>query len=257
MPYMDTTVIGRSRSQNATDDNVSLNRMYNKQLVLNKSLICTNICIVDLPTETVVEGDCLICSKNISQITVRGVECNGNALGLCVSGDSVNSSSLFNGTFNAYWNTCKQNNKFITGNTHIVCQSESTWTGIRKYNIDTDNYGNGTTAVKAESPSLTLTKDTLVIILSVSGTTIAVCVFLLLCYRVLRERCRKPGTSHVHLDNIGQITHLNTQGQSRSKADSKAQNRYQTIVPNCGNDHCYDPIHKSEQESGPKFVIVQ
>lgn len=70
-------------------------------------------------------------------------------------------------------------------------------------------------------------------------------------------RCRKPGTSHVHIDNIGQITHLNTQGQSRSKADSKAQNRYQTIVPNCGNDHCYDPIHKSEQESGPKFVIVQ
>lgn len=57
--------------------------MYNKQLDLNKSLICTNICIVDLPTETVVEGDCLICSKNISQITVRGVECNGNALGLC------------------------------------------------------------------------------------------------------------------------------------------------------------------------------
>lgn len=54
---------------------------------------------------------------------------------LTVSGESVNSSSLFNGTFNAYWNTCKQNNKFITGNTHIVCQSESTWTGIRKYNI--------------------------------------------------------------------------------------------------------------------------
>lgn len=59
---------------------------------------------------------------------------------LTVSGDSVNSSSLFNGTFNAYWNTCKQNNKFITGNTHIVCQSESTWTGIRKYNISISFY---------------------------------------------------------------------------------------------------------------------
>lgn len=59
---------------------------------------------------------------------------------LTVSGDSVNSSSLFNGTFNAYWNTCKQNNKFITGNTHIVCQSESTWTGIRKYNIGISFY---------------------------------------------------------------------------------------------------------------------
>lgn len=59
---------------------------------------------------------------------------------LTVSGDSVNSSSLFNGTFNAYWNTRKQNNKFITGNTYIVCQSESTWTGIRKYNIGISFY---------------------------------------------------------------------------------------------------------------------
>eukprot|EP00105_Crassostrea_gigas_P007183 XP_011421346.1 PREDICTED: uncharacterized protein LOC105323974 [Crassostrea gigas] len=112
------------------------------------------------------------------------------------------------------------------------------------------------TSVVAESPSLTLTKDILVVILSVSGTTIAVCVFLLLYYRVLRERCRKPRTSHVHLDNIGQITNSNTPGQSRSKADSKAQNWYQTIVPNCRNNHFYDHIQKSEQENGPKFVKV-
>lgn len=54
---------------------------------------------------------------------------------LTVSSDSFNSSSRFNGTLNAYWDTCKHNNRFITGNTHIVCQNESTWTGIRKYVI--------------------------------------------------------------------------------------------------------------------------
>lgn len=54
---------------------------------------------------------------------------------LTVSSDSFNSSSRFNGTLNAYWDTCKHNNRFITGNTHIVCQNESTWTGIRKYII--------------------------------------------------------------------------------------------------------------------------
>lgn len=68
--------------------------------------------------------------------------------------------------------------------------------------------------------------------------------------------CRKSRTSHVHLDNIGQITNSNTPGQSRSKADSKAQNWYQTIVPNCRNNYFYDHIQKSEQENGPKFVKV-
>lgn len=52
-----------------------------------------------------------------------------------VSSDSFNSSSRFNGTLNAYWDTCKHNNRFITGNAHIVCQNKSTWTGIRKYVI--------------------------------------------------------------------------------------------------------------------------
>lgn len=70
-------------------------------------------------------------------------------------------------------------------------------------------------------------------------------------------RCQKHGTSHVHLDTIGQTTFSNTPGQSRSKTDSKTQNMYQTIVPNSGNNHFYDPIYKSQQENGPKFVIVQ
>lgn len=29
-------------------------------------------------------------------------------------------------------------NKFITGNTDIVCQNTATWTGIRKYKIGTN-----------------------------------------------------------------------------------------------------------------------
>lgn len=55
-----------------------------------------------------------------------------------VSDDSLKSTVHFNGTMNFYWNNCKMNNKFITGNTDIVCQNTATWTGIRKYKIGTN-----------------------------------------------------------------------------------------------------------------------
>lgn len=55
-----------------------------------------------------------------------------------VSDDSLNSTIHFNDTMNSYWNNCKMKNKFITGNTDIVCQNTSTWTGIRKYKIGTN-----------------------------------------------------------------------------------------------------------------------
>lgn len=55
-----------------------------------------------------------------------------------VSDDSLKSTVHFNGTMNFYWNNCKMKNKFITGNTDIVCQNTATWTGIRKYKIGTN-----------------------------------------------------------------------------------------------------------------------
>lgn len=56
-------------------------------------------------------------------------------ISLTVSNDAVDSGVPFNGTMKSYWDNCKMNNIFITGNTHKVCQNESTWTGIRTYKI--------------------------------------------------------------------------------------------------------------------------
>lgn len=90
------------------------------------------------PQGRLLAGLCLICSNNSSIIQIRGTECHKIATGVCVSDDSLKSTVHFNGTMNFYWNNCKIKNKFITGNTDIVCQNMATWTGIRKYKIDAD-----------------------------------------------------------------------------------------------------------------------
>ena len=39
------------------------------------------------------------------------------------------------GDMNSYWESCKDKDRFITGNTKDVCQNRPTWTGLRKYVI--------------------------------------------------------------------------------------------------------------------------
>lgn len=70
-------------------------------------------------------------------------------------------------------------------------------------------------------------------------------------------RCPLHATSHVYQDRIKKTIYSNTSGESGSKTDSDLQNVYHTIVPDNGNDHFYDQIHKSERENDQQYVIIQ
>lgn len=85
-------------------------------------------------------GFCLTCQSQSHSINTMlfSRDCNANATGYCIMRNGSLSLPPLNSTFDLYWRTCRNHNKYIVGDTSQIChhRENSIWTGLRKYKID-------------------------------------------------------------------------------------------------------------------------
>nr|XP_034320319.1 uncharacterized protein LOC105319232 [Crassostrea gigas] len=166
---------------------------------------------------------------------------------------------------NSYWSNCKTMSRYITGNTDIVCQKTATWTGIRKYKIETDSYQITTPSVTV-GPSYTPSNNILVATAGLLFTIIIVFSVGCLVWYFRKRRAQKPQICITAVNNIT-YDDVITKPESDRKQNSATCSRQTKLYEEQKrlssktediyvqkDDGQYDCLHSSQQKQA-SFIV--